>query len=125
MTLTPGMLSERLANVAMEPDRRESILERTRGILRRNLPRVEEWIHEHADVLTYVPPEAGAIAYVKYDLPILSGPLIEFIREEYSVLIVPGDHFGMGKYFRIGYGGDPDDTLKGLERVGEALRRVA
>ena len=124
-TLTPGMLSERLANVAMEPDRREAIFERTPGILRRNLPRVEEWIHEHDDILTYVPPEAGAIAYVKYDLPIRSGPLIDSIREEHSVLIVPGDQFGMGKYFRIGYGCDPEYTMKGLARVGEALRRFA
>jgi aspartate/methionine/tyrosine aminotransferase len=119
------MLSERLANVAMEPGRRESILERTRGILRRNLPRVEEWIHEHDDILTYVPPEAGAIAYVKYDLPVRSGHLIDSIREEHSVLIVPGDQFGMGKYFRIGYGSDPDYTMKGLARVGEALRRFS
>ena len=124
-TLTPGMLSDRLAAVAMEPVQREAIVERTRGILRRNLPRVEEWIREHDDILTYVPPEAGAIAYVKYDLPVRSGPLIDSIREEHSVLIVPGDQFGMGKFFRIGYGSDPDYTLKGLARVSEALRRFA
>jgi aspartate/methionine/tyrosine aminotransferase len=124
-TLTPGMLSERLANVAMEPGRREAIFERTRGLLRRNLPRVEEWIHEHDDILTHVSPEAGAIVYVKYDLPVRSGPLIDSIREEHSVLIVPGDQFGMGKYFRIGYGSHPDYTLKGLARVSEALRRYA
>src|SRR5919201_1337435 len=124
-TLTPGMLSERLANIAMEPDRREAIFGRTRGILRRNLPRVEEWIRQHQDILTYVPPEAGAIAYVKYELPVPSGALIDSIREEHSVLIVPGDQFGMGKYFRIGSGSDPDYTLKGLARVSEALRRYA
>jgi aspartate/methionine/tyrosine aminotransferase len=111
--------------VAMEPGRREGIFGRTRGILRRNLPRVEEWIREHEDILTYVPPDAGAIAYVKYDLPVRSGRLIDSIREEHSVLIVPGDQFGMGKYFRIGYGGDPEHTLKGLARVSEALRRFA
>jgi len=124
-TLTPGMLSERLADVAVEPGRREAIFERTRGILRRNLPRVDGWIREHDDILTYVRPEAGAIAYVKYDLPVRSGRLIDSIREEHSVLIVPGEQFGMGKYFRIGYGSDPDYTLKGLARVGETLRRFA
>jgi aspartate/methionine/tyrosine aminotransferase len=124
-TLTPGMLSERLATLALEPGRREAIFERTRGILRRNLPRVEEWIREHEDILTYVPPEAGAILYVKYELPVRSGRLIDLLREEYSVLIVPGEQFGMGPYFRIGYGSDPDYTLKGLARVGEALRRFA
>jgi aspartate/methionine/tyrosine aminotransferase len=123
-TLTPAMLSERLASIAMEPDRREAIFGRTRGILRRNLPRVQEWIREH-DTLTHVPPQAGAIVYVEYDLPVRSGPLIESIREEHSVLIVPGDQFGMGKYFRIGYGSDPDYTMKGLARVSEALRHLS
>jgi aspartate/methionine/tyrosine aminotransferase len=123
-TLTPGMLSERLANVAMEPGRREAIFERTRGILRRNLPLTEEWIHGHEDILTYVRPEAGAIVYLKYDLPLSSGRLIEMLRREQSVLIVPGDQFGMGKYFRVGYGGHPDYTLKGLARVSEALNRA-
>ncbi len=37
-TLTPGALSERLASLALNPPRREAILARTRGILRRNLP---------------------------------------------------------------------------------------
>jgi aspartate/methionine/tyrosine aminotransferase len=122
-TLTPGMLSERLATVATEPRRREAIFERTRGILRRNLPRVEEWIREHDDILTYVPPEAGAIAYVKYDVPVSSGRLIDSIRQDHSVLIVPGAQFGMGRYFRIGYGSDPEYTMKGLARVSETLRR--
>jgi aspartate/methionine/tyrosine aminotransferase len=124
-TLTPGMLSERLATVAVEPGRREAIFERTRGILRRNLPRVEEWIREHDDILTYVAPEAGAIAYVACELPVPSGRLIDLLREEYSVLILPGEQFGMGNSFRIGYGSDPDFTLKGLARVSEALRRFA
>jgi aspartate/methionine/tyrosine aminotransferase len=123
-TLTPNMLSDRLANLALEPRRRESILARTRGILRRNLPRVEEWIREHEDILTYVSPEAGAIVYVNYDLPVRSGALIDAIREEQSVLLVPGEQFRMGKYFRIGYGSDPDYTLKGLARVSEVLRHV-
>ena len=54
-TLTPTMLSDRLARAALEPGRREEILERTRRILRENLPRVEAWIRSHGDVFDYVP----------------------------------------------------------------------
>ena len=46
-TLTPTMLSDRLARAALEPGRREAILERTRAILRRQLPPVERWIASH------------------------------------------------------------------------------
>jgi aspartate/methionine/tyrosine aminotransferase len=120
-TLTPGALSERLARIAVEPSRREAIFARTRGILRRNLPVLEEWIHAHGEVFEYVRPAAGAIALVKYDLAIRSGALIDRIREEQSVLLVPGDQLGLGKYMRIGYGSDVEFMLKGLARVDETL----
>lgn len=123
-TLTPGALSERLAAMATEPSRREAIFARTRSILGRNLPVLEEWIHAHGDLFDYLRPEAGGIAFVKYDLPIRSGALIDRIRREQSVLLVPGDQLGMGKYIRIGYGSDIEFTLKGLARVEETLARI-
>jgi aspartate/methionine/tyrosine aminotransferase len=123
-TLTPGALSERIANFAMEPARRETILARTRGILRRNLPVLEEWIGSHGSVFEYVRPSAGAIAFVRYKLPIAPTALIDRIREEQSVLLVPGNQLGVGKYFRIGYGSDAEFLLKGLARVDETLSRI-
>jgi aspartate/methionine/tyrosine aminotransferase len=121
-TLTPGMLSERLAAVAMEPGRREEILARTRGIVRRNLPPIEEWIAEQGDVVSYARPAAGAIAFFGYDLPDRSSLLADRLRIEQSVLVVPGDQFGLGKFLRVGYGSDVEFTLKGLERVAKVLR---
>jgi aspartate/methionine/tyrosine aminotransferase len=123
-TLTPGALSERLASFAMDPARRERILGRTRGILRRNLPVLEEWIGSHGDLFEYIRPAAGAIAFVRYHLPIAPTALIDRIRREQSVLLVPGNQLGLGKYIRIGYGSDPESLLKGLARVDEVLARV-
>jgi len=123
-TLTPGALSERLANLAMEPARRETILARTRGILRRNLPVLEEWIGSHGSLFEYVRPSAGAIAFVRYHLPIAPTALVDRIREEQSVLLVPGNQLGVSKYIRIGYGSDAEFLLKGLARVDETLSRI-
>jgi aspartate/methionine/tyrosine aminotransferase len=123
-TLTPSMLSDRLASVVVEPVRREAVLARTRSIIRRNLPVLEEWIRNQGDLLDHIRPVAGAIAFLGYDLPIASADLVDRIRLEQSVLVVPGEQFGMGKYLRIGFGSDMDYTLKGLERVGEALRQI-
>jgi aspartate/methionine/tyrosine aminotransferase len=123
-TLTPGALSERLANIAMEPTRRETILARTRGILRRNLPVLEEWIGSHGSLFEYVRPSAGAIAFVRYHLPIAPTALVDRIREEQSVLLVPGNQLGVSKYIRIGYGSDAEFLLKGLARVDETLSRI-
>ncbi len=116
-TLTPTILSDRLARVAMEPTRREKILERTRSILRGNLPKLEAWIRSQEDVLTYIPPVVGAITFLKYKLPISSATLFDRLIKERSVLITPGAHFGAGQYIRVGFGYDVDYTLRGLSRV--------
>ena len=124
-TLTPGMASDILCGAAMEPTKRAAIFERTRGIVRSQLPRMEEWIHTHDDVFRYARPTAGAIAYVKYRLPVSSTKLVDRIREEQSVLLVGGDQFGIGKGLRFGFGFDIEYTMKGLARVDETLAAVA
>ena len=72
-----------------------------------------------------MPPEAGAIAFVRYDHAIGSTRLIERLRDEKSVLVVPGDHFGMDGYLRIGFGGEPEHLAAGLEAIGDTLDSVA
>jgi aspartate/methionine/tyrosine aminotransferase len=123
-TLTPTMLSDRLARIIMEPARREKVLARTRSIIRHNLPRLEAWIHSHDDIFTYIPPVAGAITYIRYKLPISSSSLFDKLRKERSVLITPGDHFGGGRHIRVGFGYDVDYTLRGLARVDLTLKEL-
>jgi hypothetical protein len=108
----------------MEPRRRAQILARTRSILQKNLPRLEQWISAHGDMFDYVAPLAGAIAFVRYHLPIGSEALFNRLRREYSVLITPGAHFGLGKYVRIGYGYDIDKTLRALRRTEPLLQEL-
>jgi hypothetical protein len=120
-TLTPGIVSDRLCAVAMEPATRERILARTRSIIRRQLPPLEEWISSRDEVFRYARPKAGAIAFAETDLPIRSGALIERIREEQSVLLVPGEMFGAADGIRFGFGYDIDRTMTALERVDRTL----
>ncbi len=123
-TLSPNLVSERLSWIAMEPQRRDAILARTRGILRAHLPRLESWIRRHDDIFSYIPPVAGAIAYIRYRLGISSSTLCSRWRDEHSVLINPGDHFGGGKYLRVGFGYDIEYTLRGLERADTLLNEL-
>jgi hypothetical protein len=120
VTIAPGALSDRLARVALQPDHRLRLLERTRGILRANLPMIEEWLRTSGG-FQWIRPEAGAIVYVRYDHPINSTELVTRLRAEKSVLVVPGDHFGMDGYLRLGFGEPPDYTRAGLERLRELL----
>lgn len=120
-TIAPGALNDRLARIALAPDRRERLLARTRGMIRANYPLVRKWIERRAPVLSHVAPEAGAIVFVRYTYPINSTALIDMLREQQSVLVVPGDHFNMDGYLRIGFGSDPTHLASALERVGHTL----
>ena len=124
-TLTPSAVSDRLAAFAMLPEVREAILARTRAIVRANYPRLETWLETHDDIFTWERPGAGAIAYAKYDLPIKSTQLAERSRTERSVLLVPGDMFGLKKGLRFGFGYDIEHTLKGLSLVDDVLADIA
>jgi len=124
-TIAPGALSDRLARIALAPARRTRLLERTRSILHANLPLVERWLHDHDPAFSWIRPEAGAIFYVRYNYKINSTELVTRLRETKSVLIVPGDHFGMDGYLRVGYGERAEYLRAGLERVHEVLASAA
>jgi len=120
-TISPGALSDILARRALEPERRAKILARTRRILNTNFPLMADWLRSHGDRFSYVPPDAGAIVYVRYSHAINSTALVNRLRQEKSVLIVPGDHFGMDGYLRIGFGEEVGYLREGLTRLHDLL----
>jgi aspartate/methionine/tyrosine aminotransferase len=118
-SIAPGAVNDRLARIALS--RRDQILARTRGIVAANYPLVRKWIEKRAAKISHVPPEAGAILLARYRHAINSTALVERIRREKSVLVVPGDHFEMDGYLRIGFGNHPGHVASALELVGEVL----
>lgn len=122
-TIAPGGINDRLARIALEPSRRATLLARTRGIIRANYPIVRRWI-EQQEGLSHIAPEAGAIAFVRHTHPFRSSELTDRLREERSVLLVPGDFFDMVGYFRIGFGSDPKYLESSLTLIGEFLSSV-
>jgi len=124
MTISPGALSDALARRALEPARRQRILARTRAILNDNFPVIAQWLDAHGALFSYTRPDAGAIVYVRYHHDMNSTELVTRLRLEKSVLIVPGDHFGMDGYLRIGFGDETTYLRRGLERLHDLLEEV-
>jgi len=123
-TICPSPLSDYLARKALQPDMRKKILARTRHILEANLSLFTSWIEHHQQNFSFLPPQAGAIAYVKYNLKINSSKFADRLLKEKSTLIVPGDHFGMDGYLRIGYGSPKDYLSSGLNRIDELVEEI-
>jgi aspartate/methionine/tyrosine aminotransferase len=123
-SIAPGALNDRLARMALEPGRRQRLLARTRDIVRTNYAIVRDWIERLDPLLWHVPPEAGAITFVRYRHAINSTRLVERLRVERSVLVVPGDHFEMDGYLRVGFGSNAAHLRESLARIGQMLATI-
>jgi len=120
-SISTGIISQYVANVIMQPEKRREVLDRGRKLLRKNVPIVEAWVNSHAENFRMIAPRAGGMAFIGYDLEINSSELVTRLREEKSVLVVAGDWFGMDNYLRLGIGGETEELIEGLALVDEFL----
>ncbi len=123
-TISSATLSDYLATVALEPSTRARILERTRGIVRENLGAMKNWMDAQEGLFSYRLPDAGAICYMRYHSKVNSSEFAEKLRVDKDLLVVPGDHFGMDRFLRVGFGNPRDELMEGLGRIAEAFREV-
>jgi aspartate/methionine/tyrosine aminotransferase len=120
-SITAGIISNYIGEIALEAGKRMEILDRNRNMLRENLSVVKEWLAPYGDKFEYHDPMGGGMLYIKYNFDINSTELATWLREEKSVFILAGDCFGMDKYIRIGIGAEKEYILEGLARIKEAL----
>ncbi len=85
---------------------------------------MREWIDGQEGLFSYRPPDAGAICYMRYRSQVNSSVFAEKLRTEKDLLVVPGDHFGMDHYLRVGFGNPRDELMEGLGRISEAFREI-
>lgn len=123
-TIAPPFLSDRLALAALTPRTRQRLLLRTQQIMTENLNLLTVWARDMEEEISWVPPQAGAIAFFRYRAPVNSSHLAERLRKEQSVLVVPGDHFEMDGHFRVGFGVEQHTLEEGLSRIGHLLRSL-
>jgi len=121
-SITAGILSNRIAEIALSPEVRPGILERNRSMLRHNLQVVDDWLKAYGDLFRFVPPKAGGMAFMRYDLDINSSELSDWLRTTKSVFILAGDCYGMDHYFRVGIGAEEKTLVAGLSRVRDAFK---
>jgi aspartate/methionine/tyrosine aminotransferase len=123
-TIAPGAVNDTLARIALSAEGRQRLLARTQGIIRANYPILKRFIQGRPGLFEHVAPEAGAIAFVRYHHDINSTLLVNRLREEQSVLVVPGDHFQMDRHLRIGFGSHPEHLAGALGRIAELMDRI-
>ncbi len=124
-SISTGIISQYAGTRLLEPERRQHILNRGRSILRENLDYLGSWIGARSDRFSLIPPKAGGMAFVHYELSINSSELSDGLRREKSVFVVPGDWYGMDHYLRFGIGCERAVLVEGLELFDEYINEIA
>ncbi|MCF6249518.1 MAG: aminotransferase class I/II-fold pyridoxal phosphate-dependent enzyme [Desulfobacula sp.] len=120
-TISATMLSNQLAALALSPEVRPRIIQRTRDYIRKGYPVIEQWMKDKKDLFTFTSPQAAAITFIRYHLDINSTEFHERLLKEKSVLLVPGDHFGLDNFLRISFGLPHDYLTQALNRIGDLI----
>lgn len=120
-TIGSNIPGQRVALHALQPEKRNRILSRNRDMLARNLDQIRQWIDARADIFSWVPPQAGAMAFLRYELPEASDTLCRKLREKKSVFVVAGAWFGMENHLRFGIGGEAEALREALALIDDFL----
>jgi aspartate/methionine/tyrosine aminotransferase len=124
-TISTCILSQWIAHRVLQPEMRLKVLNRSRKMLRENITLLRAWIENHEDIFhRFIPPKAGAMAFVRYLPDINSRELATRLRQEKSVFVIDGDCFGMDHHLRIGFGSKENYLLAALERIDQFLTDI-
>ncbi len=118
----PSPASDYLAIRALAA--RSAILARTRGILNDNYPILDEWLSSFGTLFDWSKPDCGAICFVRYRHNMSALALVERVRAEHSILLVPGEHFQLPYYLRLGYGSERAEFETALEVLREGITKL-
>ena len=117
-TVSGSPLLEAIAAHALR--HRETVLARSRAVAGRNLTALTTLIERHHDVLHWVPPQGGTIAFPWFVDGRDSRGFCTALAAD-GVLIVPGECFYAPEHVRIGFGAEADGFAEALSIMSRAL----
>jgi hypothetical protein len=114
-------LGERIAEIALRPDRLAQALSRARAEGGETLDRMDRFVADQPR-LTWHRPQAGLIGLARLDG--ISGESLarRLLASPYRTFLLPGSAYGCPNHIRLGVGGGPETRLvEGLDRLSALL----
>ena len=111
--------SMKLAEIALEPQKRKILLERQKKLSREGHAVLANWVSEQEGRFSVQQAVATSIAFVGYNFGVPSVALANHIREKASVLVAPGAYLGTEHHLRITVGYEVEKIKTALGRIGE------
>ena len=107
---------------AVREDIREKLYDRTKRIVRGQLPLVQAFVKESGGKLEFNQPDATAMAFMRWRGPGTTSDLCKRLLEKRSTLVVDGKLMGLDGYVRVWSGAPRDKLVEGLRRFAEEIR---
>ncbi len=101
-TICASAPSELLTAVALR--HRQTLVERSHGIVSRNLPLLDDFVARHADHFEWARPVASPIGFPRVHGLGDVDELCARVASEAEVLLLPGSVYGQPEHVRVGYG---------------------
>lgn len=114
-----------LAEIALQPAKREMLLQRQKQLARNGHAILQQWIGQQEGRFSVQKPAATSIALVRYHFDMPSVELADHIRKEASVLVAPGAYLGSEYHLRMAVGYEAQKLTGALQRIGEVAARAA
>ena len=124
VTISATMLGMMLAEMALSADVRPKIIERSQRLIRVGFDKLNDHLGVHPGVFSVVPPQASAMSFVKYDLPVESMTFATRLLREKKTMVIPGSCFGMENHFRISSALPEDYLNESLRRINELVAEI-
>jgi aspartate/methionine/tyrosine aminotransferase len=113
-----------LAELALEPAKRQALLDRQKQLSRQGQFLLEDWIRQQDGRFSVNKAAATSIAFVRYHFDAGSVEVADYIRKRASVLVAPGAYLGAEYHLRVALGYEPEKLSTALGRIGEAAAEL-
>ena len=118
------IFSMKLADYALAETAREKLRARARALIRQGFDTFTAALNSHPGVFSVVPPQASAMSFPRFDLPISSEDLARRLLKEENVLVIPGTKFGVESHFRFSSALLEEHLQAGLSRFNSVIAKV-
>jgi aspartate/methionine/tyrosine aminotransferase len=120
-TSGPSMV---LAELALQPAKRQTLLDRQKKLSREGHTVLENWVRSQEGRFSVSPAVATSIAFVQYHFDMPSMELADYIRKKVSVLVAPGSTLGTENHLRMAVGYEAQKLRTALDRIGSVAAEL-
>jgi len=121
ITICNSSLGEAIAREILI--KKDKILSMLRKSMFSNYRILKEWM-ESQDWLEWVEPKSGVVCAPRLKRGGSTDELCKLLVTKYRTFTVPGSAMELDGHFRLGFGGEQEELVKGLEQLGHALKEI-